>query len=70
MGKVQNPSSPENYLVSFDAVILFTNVPMEELLHMIRNRVSTDSSFQEQPPFQAEDITELLDICLTTTYYQ
>jgi hypothetical protein len=63
--KLQN----ENYLVSFD-VSLFTNVPVEEVLQIMRNRLSTDSSFPERSPLQFEVVMELLDICLKTTYFQ
>jgi hypothetical protein len=59
-----------DYLVSFDVVSLFTNVPMEEILQVIRNRLSMDHSFPERSSLQVEDVMELLDICLTTTYFQ
>jgi hypothetical protein len=59
----------EDYLVSFD-VSLFTKIPVEEVLHAIRNRLNPNSSFPEHSPLQVEDIMELLDFCLTTTYFQ
>jgi hypothetical protein len=43
---------------------------VEEVLRVIRNRLSTDPPFPECSSLQAEDIMELLDICLTTTYFQ
>jgi hypothetical protein len=55
----------EDYLVSFD-VSLFTNIPLEEVLQVIRNRLSMDPSFPECSPLQVEDVMELLDIRLTT----
>jgi hypothetical protein len=58
----------EECLVSFDVVSIFTNVPVEELLQVIRNRLSTDPSFPERLPSQ--DVMELLYICLTATYFQ
>jgi hypothetical protein len=51
----------EDYLISFD-VSLFTNVLVEEVLRVIRNRLSGDPSFSECSPSQVEDIMELLDI--------
>jgi hypothetical protein len=60
----------EDYLVSFDAVSLFTNVPVEEVLQVIRKRLSTNHSFPERSTLQVEDVMELLDICLTATYFQ
>jgi hypothetical protein len=56
-------------LLSFD-VSLFTNIPVEEVLQVIRNRLNTDPSFPEHSPLQAEDVMDLLDICLTTMYFQ
>jgi hypothetical protein len=53
----------EDYLVSFDVVSLFTNVPVKEVLKVIRNKLNTDSSFPECSPLQVEDVMELLDIC-------
>jgi hypothetical protein len=43
---------------------------MEEVLQVIRNRLRTDPSFPERSPLQVEDMMELLDICLTVTYFQ
>jgi hypothetical protein len=60
----------EDYLVSFDVVSLFTNVPVEEVLQVIRYRLNTDTSFPGRSPLQVEDVMELMDICLTTTYFQ
>jgi hypothetical protein len=58
----------EDYLVSSDIVSLFANVPVEEILQVMRNRFSTDPSFPECSPLQVEDVMELLDFCLTTVY--
>jgi hypothetical protein len=43
---------------------------VEEVLQVIRNRLNTDPSFLECSSVQVEDVMELLDICLTTTYFQ
>jgi hypothetical protein len=59
----------KDYLVSSDIVSLFTNVPMEEVLQVIRNILSTDPAFPERSPLHVEDVMELLGICLTTTYF-
>jgi hypothetical protein len=57
-------------LLSFDIASLFTNIPVEEILQVITNRLNTDPSFPECSTLQVEDIIELLDICLTTTYFK
>jgi hypothetical protein len=51
-------------------VSLLINAPVEEVLRFISNALSMDSSFPEHSPLQVEDIMELLDICLATTYFQ
>jgi hypothetical protein len=51
----------EDYLISF-YVSLFTIVPVEEVLQVIRNRLNMDPSFPVRSPLQVEDIMELLDI--------
>jgi hypothetical protein len=56
-------------LVSFDVVSLFANVPVEEVLQVIRNRLNRDPSFPERSLLQVDDVMELLDVCLTTTYF-
>jgi hypothetical protein len=43
---------------------------VEEVLQDIRNIFNTDPSFPEPSSLQVEDVMELLDICLTTTYLQ
>jgi hypothetical protein len=59
----------EDYLVRYDVVSIFANIPVEEVLQVMRNRLSTDPSFPERSPLQVEDVMELMDICLTTTYF-
>jgi hypothetical protein len=43
---------------------------VEEVLQVIRNRLNTDTSFPGRSPLQVKDVIELLDICLTITYFQ
>jgi hypothetical protein len=49
---------------------VFTNIPVEEILQVIKNRLSMDPSFPECSSLQVEDVMELLDSCLTVTYLQ
>jgi hypothetical protein len=58
-----------DYLISFDVVNLFTEVSVEEILQVVRNRLSTDFSFPERSHLLVEDVMGLLDICLTA-YFQ
>jgi hypothetical protein len=57
-------------LVSYDVVSLFTNVPVEEALQVIRNKLHNVDKLAERSVLQIEAIIELLQVCLRTTYFQ
>jgi hypothetical protein len=57
-------------LVSFDVVSLFTNVPADEALQFIRNKLPNDNTLVERSVLQVEAIMDLLEVCLKTTYFQ
>jgi hypothetical protein len=61
---------PPDTLVSFDVVSLFTNVPVDEALQVISNKLHNDDTLAERSALQAEAIMELLEVCLKTTYFQ
>ncbi|PNF31038.1 hypothetical protein B7P43_G17855, partial [Cryptotermes secundus] len=60
----------QDTLVSFDVVSLFTNVPVDEVLQIIENKLHDDVTVTEQSVLQVEAIMELLEVCLRTTYFQ
>jgi hypothetical protein len=57
-------------LVSFDVVSLFTDVPVDKALQVIRNKLHNDNTLAERPVLQVEAILELLEVCLKTIYFQ
>jgi hypothetical protein len=57
-------------LVSFDVVSLFTNVPIDEALQIIRSRLYIDNTLVEWSVLQVEAIMELLKFCFRATYFQ
>jgi hypothetical protein len=57
-------------LISFDVVSLFTNVPDDEAPQVIRNKLHNNDTLAERSALQIEDIMELLEVCLRTTYFQ
>jgi hypothetical protein len=57
-------------LISFDVVSLFTNVPVDEALRVIRNKLHSDDTLVERSALQVEAIMELLEVCLRTKYFQ
>ena len=59
---------PDDYkLVSFDLKSLFTSIPLQLALQCTKNAIvqSTDPL-----PLLTEDIMDLLNLCLTSTYFQ
>jgi hypothetical protein len=60
----------QDTLDSFEVVSLFTNVPVDEALQAIRNKLTNDNSLAELPNLKVEAIMELLNVCLRTTYFQ
>jgi hypothetical protein len=57
-------------LVSFDVVSLFTNVPVDETIQLIRNKLQNDRTLMERSSLEVGAIMELLEVCLKTTYFQ
>ena len=58
----------DEMLVSFDVVSLFTNVPIEEAVDTIEERLRKDVSLEMRIPLSPERIAELLELCLRSTY--
>jgi hypothetical protein len=58
-----------NTLVSFDVLSLFANVPVDDALQVIRNKLHNDDTQTERSVLQVEAIMDLLEVCLRTTYF-
>ena len=56
----------EEALVSFDVTSLFTNVPIDEAVDVIHRKL-TEEDLVERTRYQ-QRITELLQLCLKSTY--
>ncbi|XP_072046223.1 uncharacterized protein [Amphiura filiformis] len=54
---------------SHDVVSLFTNTPIEKCLDIIKTRLEDDNTLKERTKLNADDIIELLQFILTTTYF-
>ena len=61
---------PEEMLVSFDVSSLFTNIPIQEAVQVIKKKLKEDQSLPSRTSLIPERITELLEICLITTYFR
>ena len=50
--------------VSFDVVSLFTKVPIEEALEVVKERLNEDKTLFNRTPLVIEDICALTEPCL------
>ena len=57
-------------LVSFDVVSLFTNIPVEKALEVIKTKLESDKTLKRRTNLTVTDILDLLGFVLTTTYFK
>ena len=57
-------------LVSFNVVSLFTQVPIDEALKVIEQRLKEDETLMDRTSISVEEICELTKLCLKSTYFQ
>ena len=55
--------------VSHDVVSLFTNTPIPQSIEIIKNRLQKEKSLKKRTLLAPDDIVELLNFVLTTTYF-
>ena len=56
-------------LVSFDVSSLFTNVPIDEAVQVIRDRLRGDETLVNRTTLSPDRVAELLEACLRSTYF-
>ena len=61
---------PEECVTSYDVSALFTSVPLESAIIIIRNKLELDPELHNRTTMKVEHITILLEFCLKTTYFQ
>ena len=63
----------EEALVSFDVISLFTNFPIDEAVNVIHRKLAEEEEEEEdlveRTPLPVERISELLELCLKSTYF-
>jgi len=57
-------------LVSFDVVNLFTSVPIDEALAVLKIRLDLDVGLKDRTELPAKDIVRLTEYCVRNTYFQ
>lgn len=61
---------PDDLLVSFDVVSLFTNVPIDDACKIIGDSLRDDDTLQYRTRMTSDEIVELTKLCLTSTYFK
>ena len=57
-------------ITSYDVSALFTSVPIESAITIIRNKLELDPELHNRTTIKVEHVTSLLEFCLKTTYFQ
>ena len=57
-------------LVSFDVKNLFTQVPVEDALIIIKDRLEHDESLSERTAMTLQQVCSLTELCLKSTYFR
>ena len=61
--------APGECLSSYDVSALFTSVPLDTALNIIKDLLEKDHTFQERTVLAVSDIILLLEFCLKNTYF-
>ena len=59
----------DEILVSFDVSSLFTNVPIHEAVRVIHDRLRNDETLCDRTTLSPDQVSELLEVCLRSTYF-
>ena len=57
-------------MVTFDVKSLFTQIPLEDALVIIKERLESDDSLEDRTTFSVQKICHLTEMCLKSTYFQ
>ena len=57
-------------MVSFDVTSLFTQVPIDEALKVVKARRTKDPTLVDRTSIPVPQLVELIELCLRSTYFQ
>ena len=61
--------APGEYLSSYDVFALFTSVPVDPALNIIKDQLEKDHTLKERTVMEVGDIILILEFCLKNTYF-
>ena len=61
--------TPGECLSSYDVSVLFTSVPVDPVLNIIKDLLQKDHALKERTVMEVSDIILLLEFCLKNTYF-
>ena len=60
----------DGLLVSFDAESLFTKVPLEEAIGVVRRCLESDEDLESRSSLMVDELVSLVRFCLTRCYFR
>ena len=68
MERISDSPIHYNQIVSLDVVSLFTKVPTDETLAVVRNKLAADPLLEERTCIPIDNLMDMLTFCVETTY--
>lgn len=59
----------DEVVTSYDVAALFTSFPPDVSIQVVRNRLESDQTLQERTKLSVDNLVELIELCLKTTYF-
>ncbi|XP_072046288.1 uncharacterized protein [Amphiura filiformis] len=60
---------PGEIQISYDVSALFTSIPVDSALDVAKDLLEKDTSWKEKTELTADQVIQLLEFCLSTTYF-
>ena len=69
MERISNAAIHSNQIESLDVVDLFTKVPTDETLTVVRDKLAADPLLEERTCIPITNLMEMLTLCVETIYF-
>ena len=69
--KLRDVTIPPNYsLCSFDLVVMYTNIPQDPTLELVKQRLEADRDLAKRTPIEVNDIMAMIKCDLDLAYFR